>query len=62
MVELIKEKSDNKELIYKFKQNLKRKKPDFNKALKVYKNIRIFMKISYSAWRQGITVKELLLR
>ena len=47
----------------KFKQKYKKMvKPDFAKALRVYKNLRIFMKISYTAWKKGITVKELIMK
>lgn len=50
-------------MISKYHYNKKKqKKPDFSKAMRVYKKLRIFMKISYSAWKKGLTVKELLLR
>ena len=42
--------------IHKFKE-----RPNFTRALIVYKIMRIRMKISYQAWRKLITVKELIL-
>ena len=39
-----------------------RKVPDFDKMLLLYKIMRIRMKISYYAWRNRQTAKELILR
>lgn len=57
----IKDIDDKEEALRTLSRRLKKNKNlDFHQALKVYKIMRIRMKISYHAWKKKLTVSQLL--
>ena len=54
---IIKDEDDKESMLEEIAMKLKKNKNlDFHQALKIYKIMRIRMKISYHAWRKNLTI------